>query len=209
MSLASKDAFKKLTEKDRSKVLEKVVPHLDRPSLDAKKSAILSYAPSFYPDCTLYEITDMTQVPPVLRVALFSNKNKEVTVLDWTQEPIYTLNKKLPIALDDQNITSYVRFFFQYIKGPRGKFKIAETVDDIKWKDDPAPAGRKAMAEMLEPLTLLEKSDGGEYKLSGCLLYRGSLFSADIYVSADGSVNVKNEAVLIENIPVMDDVLGQ
>ena len=61
---------------------------------------------------------------------------------------------------------------------------------------------------MLEPLRVTDEKDGG-FTLAACFAYRGSLFSADIQVDKTGQVMMQNEELLIEKIPVMDDLLGQ
>lgn len=62
-----------------------------------------------------------------------------ITVLDWTNAPIYKLNESVPIVLDDKTVGFYVRFFFTYVRGRHGRFLIVESVDDIAWKDEPPP----------------------------------------------------------------------
>lgn len=208
MALISKEAFKKTEGKRKRDLLDHANPHLDGQDFNADTTTVLSYEPSFYPGYKLLEITDREQVPYVTRIILFGEKKKDVVVLDWTSAPIYALNERLPIDIDVHNVSAYVRFFFQYVKGAKGSFIIVESSDDMKWKDDPTPAGRKALGDMLEPLQVTDEKDGG-FTLAACFAYRGSLFSADIRVDKIGQVMMQNEELLIEKIPVMDDLLGQ
>jgi len=51
--------------------------------------------------------------------------------------------------------------------------------------------------------------DDGNFNLHAQMVFRDSLFSADILVQKDGLVQLTNEQLMIEDMPVMDDTLGQ
>lgn len=207
--LMYREAFKKLELEERATILDQVNPRLEGTPFDPLQATVLSHDLDFYPGYQFLEIADHSGKPPMIRFALYK-PGTEVVMLDFTNAPIYALNRKLPIKLNDSNVTDYARFFFTYVRGRHGRFIITEGVDDIQWKEEPPPAARKAISKMIEPVQLVEKSkDGKNYKLAARVMFKDSLFKTDIFVSHVGDVALADEELLIEDMPVMDDTFGQ
>ncbi|HRQ61583.1 MAG TPA: hypothetical protein PLO23_08765 [Alphaproteobacteria bacterium] len=203
------EQFKKLELDDTATILDLVSPHLDVSPLDPLQTIVLGVALPFYKGYQFLDISDYGQVPALRFFVLYNAKTGDAIKLNWTNEPIYALNKKLPIALSEKNVTDYVRFFLSYVRGKHGRFIPVENVDDIAWREDPPPAARRAISKMITPITLETHEKGGDYKLKACMMFRDSLFKADISVKSDGAVHISGEELLIEDMPVLDDVLGQ
>lgn len=202
-----KDAFIKLDSKKTAKMVELINPHLDRPYA-ADSVTIMVHDLSFYPGYFLVELADHSENPPVGRAVICNDKGA-VHVLDWTNAPIFALNETIPVSLDnDDKIMDYARFFFAYVRGRHGRFLIVDTVDDIDWREEPAPAGRKALGKMIEPLHIKKKDADGTTILPAAIVFRDSLFAGEIYVQRDGTIEMKNEELLVEDIPVADDTFG-
>jgi len=206
------DAFTKLELDQIAMYLDSINPHLDGSPFDAVETTMLEIDIPFYPGYKFLDVADYSTVPGKRRFILYrpksSDKAEDVVVLDWTNEPIYTLNHSLPISLDENTVPYYVRFFFTYIRGKHGRFIVAESVDDINWKEDPPPQARKAISKMLMPLAISEAKDG-KYYLKATMMFRDSLFKADIEVQPNGLVTLSNEELLVEDMPVLDDTFGQ
>src|SRR5262249_28730450 len=119
------------------------------------------------------------------------------------------LNQKIPAKLNDSTVSDYVRFFFSFVRGRHGRFLITESVDDIHWKEDPPPAARKAIGKMVMPVMLVKKENNGGFHLQATMMFKDSLFKSDINVTPNGLVQLSNEELLIEDMPVLDDTFGQ
>ena len=144
-------------------------------------------------------------MPPRKVHAVF--KPGSVTVLNWTNEPIYRLNESVPISLNDKNIAEYVRFFFTFVRGRHGRFLITESVDDIAWKDQIPPKARKAIGNLIEPVRLRGIDNDGTFLLSVRMLFKDSLFKSNVRVTPQGLVSLSDEELMVEDMPVLDDVL--
>ncbi len=199
------DAFVKLDQEETRLVLEKVNPAIQGIRFSPETAVVMIYDPPFYPGYSFVDIAEYDSVPPLRRFLLIHEK--DVVTLNWTNEPIYSLNLRAPISLDLQNVTDYVRFFFAFVKGRHGRFLITETVDDINWKEEPPPAARKAIGRMLAPLEAMTADNG--FMVKACMMFKDSLFRCDVSVTKEGTVNLSNEELLIEEMPVLDDVFGQ
>lgn len=200
------EAFIKLSSEETKEVLDRVNPLLHGVNFSSKTAIVMTYQPSFYPDYYFIDIAEYDAIPPLRRFVLMNEKN--ITVLNWTNEPIYSLNSSVPISLNLQNVSEYVQFFFSFVKGRHGRFLIIETVDDINWKEDPPPAARKAIGKMLTPMEPMYQ-ENGSFLVKACMMFKDSLFKCDVKVQSDGIVSIMNEELLIEEMPVLDDVFGQ
>lgn len=202
------EQFKKYEAPDVAAILDVVNPRLDLAPLDAAQTVVLGVKLPFYKGYHFLDVSDYGQVPAARVFALYNPKTKDAVVLNWTNEPIYKLNAAAPITLTEKTVVDYVRFFLSYVRGKHGRFIPVENVDDVSWREDPPPAARRAISKMIAPVTLEEHEKGGFYKLKACMMFRDSLFRADITVTPDGHVAITNEELLIEDMPVLDDVLG-
>lgn len=201
------EAFTKLELAEIATILDKLNPEFDGTVFDPVETTILAQDVPFYKGYRLLDIADYASVPALRRFTLYSKDQFEM--LDFTNEPIYMLNQKLPITLSEETVSDYVRFFFTYVRGRHGRFIITEGVDDIQWKEDPPPTARKAIGQMLTPVTLEKTDESGNYHLKACMIFKDSLFSSNIKVEPNGFVSLSDEELLVEDIPVMDDTFGQ
>lgn len=201
------DAFIKLDTLETETLLEEINPKLEGSSFDSSTAVIMVHDLPFYPGYRFAEISDHETNPPRSRYIV--QKDRDVIVLNWTNDPIYMLNEKVPIRLDHHSVIDYVRFFFTYIKGRHGRFLITETVDDIKWQEEPPPAARRAVGKMLVPLQVTGKTEEGGFLLEASMIFKDSLFKTKVNVKKNGRVELFDEELVIEDIPVVDDIIGQ
>lgn len=202
-----RDAFVKPDKLEIEALLQEINPKLDGSPFDARSATILAMALSFYPGYRLLDIADHGTVPARRVSILYAPGN--IIVLDWTNGPLYALNKTGLLQIDDSNVIEYVRFFYAFVRGRHGRFLITESADDIVWKEEPTPAARKAISRLVEPLRLVGTSPLGDYVLSARIIFKDSLFKATISVSPQGGVTMSEEELVIEDMPVQDDVLVQ
>jgi len=202
-----KDAYLKLDKNKATEILNKVNPVLEGEGFDPEKSSVLSLDLPFYPGWVLLEITDYDSLPSLKKYVVMKDNN--IVVLNWTNAPVYDLNKNLPVQINDDSVLDYVRFFFTYVKGKHGRFIIVERVDDIDWNEEPPPNARKAVAKFLKPLTILEKQKDGSYLIDTRMIFKNSLFASKARVDENGFVSIFDEELLIEDMPVIDDIFAQ
>lgn len=201
------DAYTTIEHGDAAALLEKLNSELDGSAFDSANSRIISHSLPFYNGYSLFEVSDLESNP--MRIISFVCKDAgtadDIYVLNGTNEPIYRLNKLVPIFLNKDNVGSYVQFFFFYVRGRFGRFNIIENIDEINWREEPAPAGRKALARMIAPLELKDEDADGTYHLTASIIFKDSLFESDISVTEGGNVSLSNQEMLVEDIPVLDD----
>lgn len=201
------EAFTKLELNEIATILDRLNPEFDGSTFDPLETTILAQSLSFYPGYRMLDIADHAAMPPLRRFTLYSAE--DCVILNFSNEPIYELNLKLPINLNADNVSDYVRFFFTYVRGRHGRFIITENVDDIAWKEDPPPSARKAIGQMLVPVTLEKTDSEGNFILMATMVFKDNLFKSKIKIDPKGFASLSDEELLVEDIPILDDTFGQ
>lgn len=202
-----REAFEKVELEEAALILEELNGLFDTQDFDPLETIVMTVNVPFYPGYKLADVADYAQNPVRRRYALY--KPGGSLVLEFTNEPIYKLNTDLPIDLTEDNVHEYVAFFFTYVRGKHGRFLIVENVDDINWKEDPPPSARKAISKMIVPITLHEVDPKGVFHLQASMMFKDSLFKSQVDIDPKGFVTLKDEELLVEDMPVLDDVLNQ
>lgn len=159
----------------------------------------------FYAEHELIELVDTgTDDPVFIRRALY--RPGDFQILTWANAPIYTTNEKAPISVSEENAPDYVKFFFNFVKGRHGRFVIVEHVDEIAWDGNVPEKGKEAIAKILQPVTVTSNEDG-RITLVAYMVFKDSLFRANVHVERDGMVSLSDEALVIEGMPIIEDVV--
>jgi hypothetical protein len=185
--------------------LDQINPLLDGASYDPVTTKIMASYISFYHGYQFLDIADHSTHPVRRNVAVYSHGDPHI--LNYTNESIYALNKHIGILIDENTVYDYVRFFFRHSAGQHGRFLIIENVDDIAWKENPPPNARQAISKMIQPVTLKEQKKTG-FVMNAYMVFKNGLFKADITIQLDGTISMSNEELLIEDMPILDDVIG-
>lgn len=201
-------ALEKLDREEAESLLAEVNPAIRGAKFDPRAGAtVLAHDLSFYPGHRFLDIADYGTVP-AQRVFAVRGPGR-VAVLDWTNGPIYALNRDVPLRLGRDNVADYARFFFSFVKGRHGRFVVTENLEDLRWKEEPPLTARQAIGRLIFPVALEGQDEDGAFVLRLCLVFRESLFRAAAKIDREGFVHLSDEELLVENMPVLDDVFGQ
>lgn len=195
--------WQKLDAESAARILSEVNAFLEPVPFSTDHTTVRQMPLPFYKGYSFYELTDLSAIPAARKYAIY--KSGDVNVINWTNQVIYDVNEKSPINLTDKTVASYVKFFFNYVRGRHGRFMIIENIDDIRWQVEPPLQGRKVMQDMLSPITLVSKDDDGTYHLEAFMVFKDSLFKTMIHVHKDGLVSMSEEELKVEGMPVQQD----
>ena len=199
-------AYIKLNKSETRDILSVLKDRLDLVDVSADTIDILSASLPFYPGYRLLELTDRSTSPIKRRFVIY--RGDDIVFMDYTNTPIYELNKRAPISFTRDTLFDYVRFFFRFVRGRHGRFVVTESLDDIQWREEPSVNSRKSLDKMIEPLFIKEINDDGSYILGANVIFKDALFSCNINVKQNGIIRLSDESLLVESLPVVDDVLG-
>jgi hypothetical protein len=106
----------------------------------------------------------------------------------------------------DDDLINYVRFFFSTIVGRIGAYRFATRVEDAAWLPDSPGEKKQEFAQKLSPLSIVGTHEGGRLECRGTVIFKNALFIMSILVSQNWEMEISNEELLIEDLPV---VFGQ
>ena len=205
------DTLIRLEDGDPDVLLERINPLLEGSPFQAQTADIYSRDVSFYPGYRFLKICDQGVTPAHIKNVLYSEN--DVIVLGGGNEFIYALNDRLPIILTADNVCDYVRFFFTHVRGKKGRFVVVETIEDIPWKEEPPPSARRAIGNMIKAVSYCDPVDlgtsisaeNGSHYVEACFLFKTALFLSFVEIKSNGRVQVVQEELLVEDMPVLDD----
>src|SRR5262249_13168348 len=129
-------------------------------------------------------------------------------LLRATPEHIYELNRREGLQLDAASVPDYVRFFFDNLAEPEAV--IVERADELTWAPDigeePDLEELKTEAESLvRPLHVT--SEGGVFRVEATGMSGAQLKEMELTIQPDGHLEVWNETILLEYVPVVEELL--
>jgi hypothetical protein len=185
---------------------------------EGKTSAQVADLP-FYDEFKLYALSDTMLPQPNTRYMLY--KPGDVSLLNWTNEPIYGVNERAPIKLDRKTTIPYAKFFFHYVRGQLGRFIIVEKPEEVVWLANANDKEKAAVAEKLMPVTYKGIGRDNLYTLTATVVFKNALFKTDIKIApyemdvfdaelnqpehfTVGQMKLTNEDLLLEelNVPI-------
>ncbi len=197
--------------------LEEIFPKV---KIYEENMRICSFNLPFYEEYKLYSISDISVSSQNFRYILY--KNGDINVLDRTNEPIYHVNEKAPIKINENNCISYAQFFFHFVRGTRGRFIIVEKLEDIDWLSDTTEEEKAKVNNYLKPIMYRGIDSDNLFTLTAIVVFKNALFKTDIKIASAemdvmdpetkevdhltiGQIRLMNEELLLENLNVFND----
>lgn len=197
---------RKLSDAERLAALQEINPVWEGVPFDPDRTTILAQDMPFFPGYRFLEVADFESDGATKR-GFFIYKPGDVHAIDWSNDPFYKLAAK-NFVLNAETAALYLRFFFRYVRGPQGRFLIIDHVDDVPWRDELPPSTRRAVAEVILPVQLVDQESDGSFIFHMCMLFKQALFESEVRVGPDGHVGLSEGDILINDMPVQDDVFG-
>lgn len=197
--------WEELDPEELPRYVDRVNRELKARPFDALTTSVRRAGLPFYAEYDLVEFQDnATSSPVYTRRVLFGPENFHV--LNWTNGPIYTANEQAPIIVNEETAPIYARFFFNYVKGRHGRFVLVDDVSEIAWNGSVPEKGKEAIAKILQPIHVTSSEDNKITMLS-YMVFKDSLFRANVHVERDGMVSLSDEALVVEGMPIIEDVV--
>lgn len=211
--------FQKLDAAATQKMLVDIADEIAPVKLPEGKTAIQVADLDFYDEFKLYAISDTTLPAPNTRYALY--KPGDVSLLNWTNEPIYSVNERAPIKIDRKTCIPYAKFFFHYVRGQLGRFIIVEKPEEVIWLTNATAKEKADVAERLMPVTYKGIGRDNLITLTATVVFKNALFKTDVKIApfemdvfdpeagapehfTIGQMKLTNEDLLLEdlNVPI-------
>jgi hypothetical protein len=152
----------------------------------------------FYTHYRLYRLINFATMPTFSMLYL-SNGDEFITI-DGTANPIYTVNEKDGIRLNEMNVIPYLDFFFSNVQGSEGDVFLIKDPRRMPFMDSLSDAQRQSVVSQFKPLKVAHDSPQQAYRVNGTLYYGGGLLSATIVVAPDGKISFQDQSLLLSGI---------
>lgn len=156
----------------------------------------------FYSNFKLLQATTFSSIPPVTMRYLIAGQgaDAEVIKMDGTREPIFENNARAGLVLNTQTVVPYATFVLDAVQTEEGTLRLVEKVDEDTFSSTPTPQQRKDVTHMIRPAKVEETAEG--FNLDVIMLYGDSVYRADLEVKKDGFIEIKEEELLAEGLPI-------
>jgi hypothetical protein len=211
--------FSPLDSAATEKLLADIASDIAPVKLPAGKTLVEVADLPFYDDFKFYTLSDTTLPPPHTRHILY--KQGDVSLMNWTNEPIYSVNERAPIKLDRKTCIPYAKFFFHYVRGQLGRFIIVEKPDEVTWLPNANDKEKAEVNQRLHPVMYKGIGRDNLITLTAIVVFKNALFKTDIKIApfemdvfdpevgapehfTIGQMKLTNEDLLLEdlNIPI-------
>ena len=199
------------------KLIKAIASDIEPVKIPPDKATIQVADLPFYDEFKFYAISDTTRPAPNTRYMLY--KPGDVTLMNWTNEPIYSVNERAPINLGRKTVIPYAKFFFHYVRGQLGRFLIIEQPDEVVWLRNANTKEKADVAEHLIPVTYNGIDPDNLFALTATVIFKNALFRTDIKIApyemdvfdpelgtfehfTIGQMKLTNEDLLLEELNV-------
>jgi ankyrin repeat protein len=129
--------------------------------------------------------------------------------LDGTSPPIHQVNAKLKVAITEENVVDYLRFFCFFVHGEEGPFYIVHSehdpfVPDLLWGkiEDPNVQSAARLENCFRPPAFHGRDAEGRFRCSAIVFYSNAIFYADFLIHSTGFIEMPSDEPLITDLPV-------
>jgi hypothetical protein len=211
--------FQTLDDAATQKILADIADEVAPIKFPEGKTTIQVTPVEFYDEFKLYAVSDTTLPAPNTRYMLY--KAGDVSLMNWTNEPIYSVNERAPIKIDRKTCIPYAKFFFHFVRGQLGRFIIVEKPEEVVWLANANDKEKADVAERLMPVTYKGIGRDNLITLTATVVFKNALFKTDIKIApfemdvfdpeigapehfTIGQMKLTNEDLLLEdlNVPV-------
>lgn len=209
--------FEKLDRAAATQLLTSTASAISPIIFSRTETEIEEAALPFYDGYKVFAFSDYARKAPNTRYFLI--KADDVIAMNWTNEPIYSVNEKAPIKLDRKTIIPYAKFFFHFVRGQLGRFIIVEKPDEVTWLPNANADEKNAVNAKLMPVTYKGIGRDNLYTLTATVVFKNALFVTDIKVApyemdvfdpetnapehmTIGQMKLTNEQLLLEDLSV-------
>lgn len=159
----------------------------------------------FYPDHTLIEASDPLRAPP--RV-LALKAGSGVRAFAAGRTGITTLNRDVPLRLDDASVAAYVRFFLHFTRFGAPGLRLVENLEQLAFWTGASPDDLAAFEKRVAPVRV-ERAPAadappahGGWRVEATVLVGDALHDVDLRVGPAGDVREASRILRADALPV-------
>lgn len=186
----------RLTREQSREVLNRLSTHRDAIVFSKDTTEVSVRRLPFYTSFYLCRLVNYATMPTFSM--FYITNGVEFYALDGTPNPIYTVNEKDPIRLNDKNALEYLDFFFSNVQGSEGDVFLIKDPSTMPLLSSLPDVQQAGILTSFKPIYVTQESTS--LKVSGTMYYGGGLIAATILISQDGKIGFQDQSLLMSGI---------
>jgi hypothetical protein len=183
--------------RDASKeILGKITHASDEKLFSERNSEASCAALPFYKNFLLYRVTNYATLPSFSLD--FLGDGNTFYLLDGSPDPIFMVNNRGALKLNEANLLDYVDFFLRYVSTEDGDIYLIKDPDDLPFLDALSMEQQIALKQKFTPLTLDYNEVDDAYELHADIYYGGTLLKATMNIATNGIIEFSNQKMLTQ-----------
>lgn len=191
-------SWNRLAKDDAHAVLRKLSGQKDAIVFSKEATEVATRNLPFYTKFKLYRLVNYATMP-TFSMTYLSN-GIDFIPLDGTANPIYAINDRDNIRLNEMNVVPYLDFFFTNVQGSEGDVYLIKDPKKMHFLDSMTSKQREAVENSFRPLSVQQDGAANLYRIKGTLYYGGSLIASIIQVFPDGQLAFQEQSLLLSGI---------
>ncbi len=169
-------------------------PGLFSPGTSEVKCAHLS----FYDGIDLYKLTNFSSLPSFTFEYL--GNGKFFHHLDGTELPIYTLNDRGALELNDRSVVDYLEFYFNHVVTDDEEMKLIKNPHDMPILDSLEKSSLDVVIRNHKPAIVTYDAGYDKYTVEADLYDDGLVLRAIVEVTASGRVKIIDRKMIVNAV---------
>lgn len=190
--------WQRLDRESTLKVIDSVKSAGDAALFSPGTSEVQRLRLSFYEGTDLYKLTNFASLPSFTFEYL--GDGRFFQYLDGTELPIYTVNDKGGLTLNDRSVVDYLEFFFQRVTVDDNEMFLIQSPHDMPFLDSLDEDSILAVTRNHTPPKVTYDAGFDKFTVEADLYAEGLLMRATIEVKGNGRVSLQNQRMIVNAI---------
>ncbi len=153
---------------------------------------------SFYNGIELFKLTNFASLPSF--TFHYLGDGRFFHYLDGTELPVYTVNDKGSLTLNDRSVVDYLEFFFTYVRTDDEEMMLIRNPHDMPLLDSLGPDSMDAVQQNHNPPHVVYDAGFDKYTVEVDLYADGMLIRAAVDVNTLGRVEITNRKMIVNAV---------
>ncbi len=153
---------------------------------------------SFFNGTDLYKLTNFASLPSFTFEYL--GDGIHFTYLDGTETPIYSINDRGYLTLNDRSVIDYVEFFFAHVTVDDDEIFLVKNAHDMPLLDSLDIDSIDAITRNHKPAVVTYDAGFDKFSVDADIYAEGLLMRATIEVNGAGRVTIQDKRMIVNAV---------
>lgn len=191
--------WQRLDRDTSHKIITSVASDAEAGLFSAATSEVTRAYVSFYIGWHVYKVTNYASLPSF--TFQYLSDGTFFHYLDGTEEPIYAVNAKGALNIDDRTAIDYLTFFFEHVSGENGEERqLITNPHDMPLLESLGPDAFDAISRDYKPPSVVYDGGLDAYVVEANLYTDGQVLRARMEIKPNGRVSIAHEKMTMHSL---------